>query len=92
VWLVVGERELVRRLRRDRSRPSVTGLGVVREVRPLLRRRRPLYRALAAISIRCGRATPRELAHRVIRSLAARGIGNLHGPSRNRSTRVASRR
>jgi len=71
VWLVVAERELKRRLRKSTHRPALLAKGpgkqsdVVAEVGPLLRRRRPLYREVADLQIRCGTATPHQLATRI---------------------------
>jgi len=65
VWIQVSEAELVRRLARSRRRPSLTGRAVSVEARDLLRRRRPWYRAVADRVVRCGDASPSELARRI---------------------------
>ncbi len=74
VWLVVGADETIRRLARGRRRPALTALRPAAEVRHLLRTRAPLYRSVASITIRCGRARPESIAARIAR-LVGRGPG-----------------
>jgi shikimate kinase len=69
VWLDVAEAELMRRLGRSSGRPILTGGSVVDEAPELLRRRRPWYRALAVIRIRCGSASAERIAARIDRRI-----------------------
>lgn len=67
VWLQVGAAELERRLRLSPGRPALLGREPHREVRALLRRRGPLYRALAQASVRAGSGSIGQVAARIAR-------------------------
>lgn len=71
VWLQASEAELIRRLRRSSARPALSGRSVVAEVPALLRRRRPWYRAVADVTVRCGASTPHAIALRIERRVHA---------------------
>ena len=66
VWLRNEVAVLQRRLAADpASRPALIEVDPVLELPELARRREPLYRAVAALSIDCGAAVPAEIAARI---------------------------
>lgn len=70
VWLCAGLEVLSARLERERaSRPALLGLDPVAEVEALARRREPLYREVAQLTIDVGTLAPEALARSIAREL-----------------------
>ena len=70
VWLRAGLEVLSARLERERaSRPALLGLDPAAEIEATARRREPLYRELAQLTLDVGTLTPEALARSIAREL-----------------------
>lgn len=66
-WLTASTQSIVQRISGGTDRPSLTGaLSFTEEVESVLRRRYPLYVALAHVRIDTERATPKDVARRIL--------------------------
>lgn len=66
-WLTASTEVIVQRISSSTERPSLTsGLTFTDEVEMVLKRRQPLYRALAHVRIDTERSTPKDVARRIL--------------------------
>ena len=69
VWLKAGPEVIVRRIKDQMHRPSLTGKSFTDEVPEVLKRREPLYRSVAQLELDTESKTPEELAEQIVKHL-----------------------
>ena len=69
VWLTASERTIAERMQKDRksgdSRPALTGLGPIAEIRAVLAERRPRYAEAADLAVDTDRSSITDVCERI---------------------------